>query len=138
MYRFSLQLFYKGQCKIYNITWPVEKKNCCRKICSPRMKSLQKSNCPVTFFLTKCICPVFMNSRCCIVSITFELSKDHMKGSSSPYEFLLMTDESFLQETNWEISRNLYTSLHAFLNLHDSQFCPQGVPFYTAHLILIP
>ena len=48
-----------------------------------------------------------------------------------------MTDESFLQETNKEISRNLYTSLHVFLNLHDSQFCPQGEPFYKVHLILI-
>ena len=49
-----------------------------------------------------------------------------MKGSSSLYEFLLMTDEE-----------NLYTSLNAFLNLHDSQFCPQGEPFYKVHLILI-
>ena len=31
--------------------------------------------------------------------------------------------ESFLQETNEQIWRHLYTSLHPFLNLHDSQFC---------------
>ena len=40
-----------------------------------------------------------------------------------------MTDESSLQGTNKEIWGHLYTSLHAFLNLHDSQFCPQGEPF---------
>ena len=40
------------------------------------------------------------------------------------------SDESFLQETNKEIGHHLYTSLHEFLNLHDSQFCPQGEPFY--------
>ena len=39
-----------------------------------------------------------------------------------------MTDESFLQETNKEIWRHLYTSLHASLNLHDSQFCPLDEP----------
>ena len=33
-----------------------------------------------------------------------------------------MTVKSFLQETNKEIWRNLYTSLHSFLNLHDSEF----------------
>ena len=33
-----------------------------------------------------------------------------------------MTDESFLQETSKEIWRHLCTSLHAFLNLYDSQF----------------
>ena len=33
-----------------------------------------------------------------------------------------MTDESFLQETNKEIWRHSYTSLHECLNLHDSQF----------------
>ena len=37
------------------------------------------------------------------------IAKDHMKGSSSLYEFLLMTDDE-----------NLYTSSNAFLNLHDS------------------
>ena len=41
-----------------------------------------------------------------------------------------MADESFLQEATKEIWRHLYTSLHAFLNLHDSQFFPQGEPFY--------
>ena len=41
-----------------------------------------------------------------------------------------MTDESFLQENNEETWRRLYTSLHAFLNLHDSKFCSQGEPFY--------
>ena len=40
-----------------------------------------------------------------------------------------MIDESFLQETNKEIWRHLYTSLHAFLNLHDSKICPQGELF---------
>ena len=40
-----------------------------------------------------------------------------------------MTDESFLQEINKEIWLHLCTSLHAFLNFHDSQFCPQGEPF---------
>ena len=40
-----------------------------------------------------------------------------------------MTDEFFLQETKKEIWRHLYTSLHAFLNLYDSQFCPQGETF---------
>ena len=39
-----------------------------------------------------------------------------------------MTDESSLQGTNNEIWLHLYTSLHAFLNLHNSQFCPQGEP----------
>ena len=45
-----------------------------------------------------------------------------------------MTDESSLQKTNKEIWLHLYTSLHAFLNFHDSQFGPQGLaqgePFY--------
>ena len=41
-----------------------------------------------------------------------------------------MTAESPLQETNKEIGRHLYTSLHAFLNIYDSQFCPQGEPFH--------
>ena len=40
-----------------------------------------------------------------------------------------MTDESFIQETNKEIRRHLYTSLRAFLNFHDSQFRSQGEPF---------
>ena len=40
-----------------------------------------------------------------------------------------MTDESFLQEINKEIWLHLSTSLHEFLNFHDSQFCPQGEPF---------
>ena len=39
-----------------------------------------------------------------------------MKGNSSLYEFLLMTDES-LQKTNKEIWRHLYTFLHTLLNL---------------------
>ena len=29
-----------------------------------------------------------------------------------------------------EILLHLYTSLHTFLNLHGSQFCPKGEPFY--------
>ena len=41
-----------------------------------------------------------------------------------------MTDESSLRETNKEILLHSYTSLHALLNFHDSQFCPQGEPFY--------
>ena len=41
-----------------------------------------------------------------------------------------MSDEFSLQETNKEIWLHLYTSLRAFLNFHDSQFCPQGEPFY--------
>ena len=41
-----------------------------------------------------------------------------------------MTDESFLQETNTEISHHLYTSLNPFLDLQDSQFCSHGEPFY--------
>ena len=41
-----------------------------------------------------------------------------------------MTDESSLQETNKENWLHLYTSLHAFLNFHDSQFFPQGDQFY--------
>ena len=49
------------------ITWPVEKKNCCKKICSPRMKSLQMYNCTVNLFHKKCICPLFMNNRCYMV-----------------------------------------------------------------------
>ena len=47
-----------------------------------------------------------------------------------------MTDESLLQETNKEILRHLYKSLHAFVNLHVSQFCPQGEPFYIQKLFL--
>ena len=47
-----------------------------------------------------------------------------------------MTDESFLPETNKEIWRHLDTSLHAFLNMHDSQFCSQGEPFYIEKFIL--
>ena len=60
---------------------------------------------------------------------TNELAKDHKKGSSSSL-LEWVTDESFLQETNKEIWCHLYTSLHAFLNLDDSQICPQGEPFY--------
>ena len=41
-----------------------------------------------------------------------------------------MTVESSLQETNKEIWRHLYTSLHAILTLLDSQGGPQGEPFY--------
>ena len=41
-----------------------------------------------------------------------------------------MTDESSLQKTNKETWLHLYTSLHAFLNFHDSQFGPQGEPFH--------
>ena len=47
-----------------------------------------------------------------------------------------MTDESFLQETNKEIWRHLYTSLHAFLDLYGSQFCPHGEPFYIQNFTL--
>ena len=47
-----------------------------------------------------------------------------------------MTDKSFLQETNMEIWFHLYTSLHGFLNVHDSQFFPQGEPFYIQKFIL--
>ena len=39
-----------------------------------------------------------------------------------------MTDESCLEETNKEIWRHLKTPLHSQMN--DSEFCPQGEPFY--------
>ena len=65
-----------------------------------------------------------------LYSTTNKLTKDHKKGSSSLKESLSMTDKSFLQETCKEIWRYSYTSLHAFLNFHDSQFCPQGESFY--------
>ena len=91
----------------------------------------KKYNCPVTFFLNKCICPVFMNNRCCIVLQYHSSTTDEqqMLYRSSPYDSWLMTDESFLQET-WKILCHLDTSLYTFLNLYDSQFCPQGEPFY--------
>ena len=36
--------------------------NCCKKICSPRMKNTAAGH----FFLKTYICPVFMNDICCI------------------------------------------------------------------------
>ena len=48
-----------------------------------------------------------------------------------------MTDESFLQETNKEIWCHLRKSLHAFLNLHYSQFCPLGEPFLSKSLFYL-
>ena len=47
-----------------------------------------------------------------------------------------MTDESSCNETNEEIWGHSYISLHAFLNLHDPQFCLQGGPFYIQKSIL--
>ena len=41
-----------------------------------------------------------------------------------------MNDESFLQETNNGIWPHLYTSLHTFLNLHDSRFALKVSHFY--------
>ena len=36
----------KGQCKIYHMTWPMEKKNSRQRICSPCMELLQKNQVP--------------------------------------------------------------------------------------------
>ena len=80
----------KGRCKIYHMTWPVEK-NFLEKICSSRLNYCRKTNSPVATYIK----PLRMYLPCIyeqqMFTVRIKVAKDYSKINFGTYERFSMT-----------------------------------------------